>query len=95
MGENVDEPGRKRKAQTGETQPDKRYAAGDEGMPSFGNGYAAQAAPSTFISLPIGFHTVRVRENKRWENEKIRARRRNYRKKKKSLLPKTVKQGAI
>ena len=64
QGENADEPRRKRKTQTGETQPDKRYATGDEGMPSFGNGYAAQAAPATFISLPIGFHTVRVKETK-------------------------------
>lgn len=63
-GENVDEPRRKRKTQTGETKPDKRYATGDEGMPSFGNGYAAQVAPTTFISLPIGFHTIRVKETK-------------------------------
>ncbi len=63
-GENVDEPRRKRKTQSGESQLDKRYAAGDEGMPSFGNGYVAQAAPLTFISLPIGFHTVRVKETK-------------------------------
>lgn len=62
-GENVDEPRRKRKTQTGETKPDK-YATGDEGMPSFGNGYAAQVAPTTFISLPIGFHTIRVKETK-------------------------------